>query len=290
MSKRSGFGFTLVELLVVISIIALLMAILLPALNRAREQGKRSVCLNYQKQLTAAWMMYADDNGDRIVNGDAEEYGTWNEPPCTGFTGECASGGIHYLERPWVLCDWRSPPCWPAGTILTVEQKKDQVKKGALFRFVKDVKAYKCPRGNADEVRTYSLPDGMNVKVIAGNPTSGVGSGAVLIKSRLQIRKTAERFVFVENGGLLGGTMGGWTVYVSRYAWWDLPSARHGDGTTFSFADGHAEYHKWLDPTTFADIKTGISAAGNPVHDGNMDIRWASIGAWGSDVAGMGTK
>ena len=75
MSKRSGFGFTLVELLVVIAIIALLMAVLLPALSRAREQGKRAVCLYYQRQLTAAWMMYADDNGDKIVNGDSEEYG-----------------------------------------------------------------------------------------------------------------------------------------------------------------------------------------------------------------------
>ncbi len=75
MSKRSGSGFTLVELLVVIAIIALLMAVLMPALSRAREQGKRAVCLYYQRQLTAAWMMYADDNGDKIVNGDAEEYG-----------------------------------------------------------------------------------------------------------------------------------------------------------------------------------------------------------------------
>jgi prepilin-type N-terminal cleavage/methylation domain-containing protein/prepilin-type processing-associated H-X9-DG protein len=274
-------GFTLVELLVVISIIALLMAVLMPALARAREQGKRSVCLNYQRQLTSAWMMYADDNSDKIVNGDAEEYGDWETS-----TRDYASGQPHYNEKPWVLKDWvptGSPP-------LPVEEQKKQIMAGALFRFVKDVKAYKCPRGNADEVRTYSFVDGMNCKVIPGDPTNGVGSGAVLIKTRLQIRKTAERIVFVENGGLLGGTEGGWTVYVSRYAWWDLPSARHGDGTTFSFVDGHAEYHKWLEPTTFADIKTGISQSTNPVHDGNKDIRWASIGAWGSDAAGKGSR
>ncbi|MGD1043189.1 MAG: type II secretion system protein, partial [Sedimentisphaerales bacterium] len=62
-------GFTLVELLVVIAIIALLMAVLLPALNRAREQGKRIVCLNNLKQLTLGWMNYATANNEKLVNG-----------------------------------------------------------------------------------------------------------------------------------------------------------------------------------------------------------------------------
>ena len=61
-------GFTLVELLVVIAIIALLMAILMPALNRARELGRRTVCLGNLKQLALAWVMYADQNGDDLIN------------------------------------------------------------------------------------------------------------------------------------------------------------------------------------------------------------------------------
>jgi len=64
-------AFTLIELLVVIAIIAILMAILMPALNRAREQGRRAVCLNHLKTLTLGWSMYADQNDDRIVNGEA---------------------------------------------------------------------------------------------------------------------------------------------------------------------------------------------------------------------------
>jgi prepilin-type N-terminal cleavage/methylation domain-containing protein/prepilin-type processing-associated H-X9-DG protein len=284
-SKRNGFGFTLVELLVVISIIALLMAVLVPALTRAREQGKRAVCLNYQRQLTTAWMMYADDNSDKIVNGDVEEYGQWNEPPCTSSAGECAPGGFHYHEKPWVLCDWTSPPCWPT-TVLNVAQKKSQVAKGALFRFIKDIKVLKCPRGNADEVRTYSFVDSMNV---INTSVMNVGAGAVVIKNRVQTRKPFERFVFIENGGSLsgaGGSWGGWTAYVNTDKWWDLPSLRHGDGTTFSFADGHADYHKWLNPTTLDDIKKDITGQ---LRSNNQDIRWTQVGVWGSDVAGKGT-
>ncbi len=74
-------GFTLVELLVVISIIALLMAILLPALARAREQAKRIVCLSNLKQLTLAWMTYASANNDKLVN--AAPFSPGGTPPTT---------------------------------------------------------------------------------------------------------------------------------------------------------------------------------------------------------------
>ena len=70
-------GFTLIELLVVIAIIALLLAILIPTLNIAREQGKRAVCLSNVKQLTLAWILYADNNDDKIVDGWTGRKDTW---------------------------------------------------------------------------------------------------------------------------------------------------------------------------------------------------------------------
>ena len=67
MDKQKGF--TLIELLVVIAVIALLMAVLMPALSRAREQAKLRVCLSNLSQLQLAWIMYADSNDEKIVNG-----------------------------------------------------------------------------------------------------------------------------------------------------------------------------------------------------------------------------
>ena len=60
-------GFTLIELLVVIAIIAILLAILMPALNRVREQGKRISCMSNLKQLMLGWEMYAEENDGKII-------------------------------------------------------------------------------------------------------------------------------------------------------------------------------------------------------------------------------
>jgi len=100
MGKRKGF--TLIELLVVIAIIAILMAILMPALNRAREQGKRAACLSNLKQLTLAWILYADDNDDRIVNGEAH----W--APTADPVAPVPTSGPHKGERYWVGNDCAS--------------------------------------------------------------------------------------------------------------------------------------------------------------------------------------
>ena len=89
--KRKGF--TLIELLVVIAIIALLMAILLPALSRAREQGKRAICLNNVRQLTVSWTMYAQANEDKLVNG-----GPMYAEACPVGTG-CSTGNNNWAAR-----------------------------------------------------------------------------------------------------------------------------------------------------------------------------------------------
>ena len=83
-------AFTLIELLVVIAIIALLMAILMPTLKRAREQGQRAVCLGNLKQLGLASILYADDNDDKLVSSEAG--GTWR----------------NQFGEPWVGVTWAS--------------------------------------------------------------------------------------------------------------------------------------------------------------------------------------
>jgi len=255
MDERKGF--TLVELLVVIAIIAILMAVLMPALNKVREQGKRAVCLNNLRQLMLAWITYADENDDKIVCGYVEEGGDFEMEQ-----GHWAQGGMHYHERPWVLKDW------PRGGV-SVEDQKIAIMAGALYPYTKNVKLYRCPVAFVGEVRTYSVVDAMNC----------VPHGGVMIKKRMQIKGAGDRCVFIDDSGAT--PMGGWSVEYPQNAWWDEPPLRHGDGANWSFADGHSEYWKWKDPATPTFNVSNENVWKHVVRPSDVDIYRARKAAWG---------
>ena len=249
MDKRSGF--TLIELLVVIAIIAVLMAILMPALNRAREQGRRVLCEHSLKQLTLAWIMYADDNDDKIVNGAGGFHYTGDN----NQTSNGAAAGI--IERAWVGRgwgnNWDNPNVADSG--LTEADKKQAIREGALWPVANDYDIYKCPTGRPGEFVTYAVVDAMNGLVRGGtasrtnskvyNTGVRVGRTVVWIKRRTEISSptAALRMVFIDEGAM---TPDSFAVHYSQQGpWWDDPPARHGDGTTVSWADGHSGHLKW---------------------------------------------
>ena len=160
---RGRSGFTLIELLVVIAIIAVLMAILLPSLSRAREQGKRAACLNNLRQLVTAWIMYADENGDRIPLANPSTDRAW----------------VRYLS-----------------SATTEAARLQGIRTGVLYRYCPDVRLYKCPTGIRGEAVTYSVTDCMNG--YDGIP----GTQNLMIRKRMAIQRPAERIVFLDEGRL----------------------------------------------------------------------------------------
>ncbi len=242
---RRKHAFTLIELLVVIAVIAILMAILMPALSRAREQGKRISCLSNVKQLTMGWILYADDNDDKITYAN------------TGLTNA------------WVV--------YP-GANATREAYLDGIYSGTLFTYCPETKLYKCPTGVRGELVTYALPDSMN-----GYPDIP-GTKDLMVYRRSQIKRPGERIVFLDEGRLSPNS---WTLHYQEERWWDQVTARHGDGTNFSFADGHSDYWKWKDPRTLDVAKADYdwwqntgrngSEASQP---GNEDLHRVQRGVW----------
>ena len=272
-------AFTLIELLVVIAIIAILLAVLMPSLHRAREQGQRAVCLNHLKSLTLGWMMYADDNGERIVNGEAY----WD--PTGSPKAPVPTSGPHAGEKYWVGNDCATG--YATGEQRPLNMQKEAIRVGALYPQCRAEDVYRCPTGIRGEMRTYSIGYGMNgcfdaPGTFVGSLGVKVGRTVLMVKKRTEIAtpSPAYRLVFLDEGRI---SPDAYASYYQTAQWWDPPFVRHGDGTNVAFADGHSDYWKYRSQET---IKAGKLL--NPPYnytpttaEGKVDLRKMQEAIWG---------
>ena len=255
MGKRRAF--TLIELLVVIAIIALLMAILMPALQRARALAKRVKCLSNLKDLTLAWNMYVDESDDKMVNGDA--FDDNGAEPVIPY----AADGKHPGEQPWV----------------GHQQNEIMIQEGALFPYTKNVKVYRCGTALPGEERNYTIATPLN-----GWWQLAPGASSKLwVKNRSLVRQPHGRIVFVCQGQT---NRGSWDVPYKSPKWNDnaslnmRPPVRHGKGGCFSYADGHSQLFNWSEETY--RIGRGEIVSTQPTTpEGMEDLRNVMRGIWG---------
>ena len=235
-------GFTLVELLAVIATIAILAALLLPVLGKAKIKAQRTSCQSNLHQLGLAWEMYHTDNNGRLV----ESYPVNN-------------------KNAWILGDMRSP---------TEAGNPDLIKQGKLFPYNRNVSLYRCPtdRGvqvdgrTLETVRSYAMNSFMGARDIALGTIPRSSDGYVMFFAKdSELRRPAELWVLLDEDERSIND-GFFVTDPTARVWVDFPAIsqhRHSYSFALNFADGHSEVWQHRDSRTRALNSNQTEQSGN---------------------------
>jgi prepilin-type N-terminal cleavage/methylation domain-containing protein/prepilin-type processing-associated H-X9-DG protein len=233
-------GFTLIELLVVIAIIAILAALLLPALARAKDRARTTTCLNNLKQLDAAWHLYVVDYNDMVVPNNSIS------TPSTQFVAGAS----------WYIGDARTDPT------------TTNIVNGLLYQYNRSPGIYHCPadRSTITNANGTPLPQLRNRSYNLSQSVNGYPdySSTLPLLVHMFSKFTAIRYpdpptclLFIDEleESLIDAEFGMPTAYHGNLTTWsDLPANRHNQGADLSFADGHVEHWKWVAPKVYTVV------------------------------------
>jgi type II secretory pathway pseudopilin PulG len=281
-------GFTVIELLAVLVMLALLAVTLLPALAGTRQNSQVIGCLANQRQLAAAWMMYARDNNDVLVpnrglagaNGVAYGGDPRQEPQLQpgGANADWCPGNLENTQ------DTVPGTMYPGGS-----KYSWWIQAGLLYPYINNIGVYRCPadrstvpRGyfQAPSLRTYSMNAWVQPMDAPGYSTAiwlGItGYNAYTKLSNMARPGLSKTWVFIEENPYSIDD-GFFAINPTRPTiWYNSPAVLHGDASVLAFADGHSDTHRWTDQSMIT--ATPSTPGGNvdnwPADPNSGDLPW----------------
>jgi prepilin-type N-terminal cleavage/methylation domain-containing protein/prepilin-type processing-associated H-X9-DG protein len=249
-------GFTLIELLVVIAIIAILAAMLLPALAKAKQKATGIKCMNNLKQLQLGWVLYSGDNQERLV-------------PVGGIAN------LVVTKNPIFVAPGSPNSQWVYGRVDSGPSAVDPwfVENGLLYEYAKTVGIFKCPSDQRNvlgqpTVRSMAMNCWMNPITPWGTPTN-----ERIYRKSTDIANAAGMFVFIDEASYTIDD--GYFVSGPNYTQWiNNPATWHANGCGLSFADGHAEIKIWKDANLLAKNRTATINGPPTTPDNTGNLKW----------------
>ena len=264
---RAVSGFTLIELLVVMAIIAILAALLLPALSKSKEKTWQTFCSNNVRQLQLGWLTYiADNNNSLPPNAVGLDHGQTIENPG------------------WVAGDmWLDSDGYDVTESTNTDflVGDEYAHFGSIGGYVKNPAVYHCPGDKstvtiAGEILPRVRSMSMNAFMGAHQPVAASQFRHFWKLDQIIAPGPSDAFVFLDeredsiNDGLFA------IDAAARYAIIDYPSSYHNGGASLVFADGHTEYHKWVEPTTNPPLVPGqrLPGGSKATSPNDRDMQW----------------
>ncbi len=263
-SSRTG-AFTLIELVSILTLLALLASLLAFAVAHAQPSGSSVQCLNNFRLLGRAWRMYAEDNQDRLVynhEGYAAGQAAGSETWAGGYMDFTSSSSNTNSEL--FLNHARYPYAAFLGPYLRSPRP---------FKCPADKSTVMMPGGRMPRVRSVSMNNCFG-DAPASSPRV---PGPPLFTNLTAIPRTSPAailFVFVDE---LEESINDGVFAVDISTLWqlvDIPTARHNGGASFAFADGHSEIHRWRDRRTVPFLSPGQPLTLNINVPFDVDVQW----------------